>query len=412
MTQTKSQPVAKREIVGWAFFDFANSSFTTIMVTTIFPIYFTSVLSAERTDGSRLWGIAGGLSNLIVVIISPFLGALADSLGAKKKFLFATYLGCVIATGAIGLLSTGSAYLAISLFIFANICFSLGENFCAGFLPEISTPETAGRISAYGWSLGYFGGLLSLLLAYFLPAQGAILATAGFFLLSGTPTFLFLKERKLPTPLPFTNPLQLAFGPILNTFYHLKHFRTLALFFVSFFFFNAGVITVIYFSSLFASIELHMTPASLTTLFLLLQISAAGGAIGFGFAQDKIGSRLALSLSLVLWIGVVLGCYFTRSIITFYVLAALAGLALGATQSCARAMVSILTPPEKAGEFFGFWGLFGKLSAVVALPLFGEIAQRFGARAALLITLGCFAIGLILLACIKSIAPQSVTTKS
>lgn len=401
MTFTKSKPVAKREIVGWAFFDFANSSFTTIMVTTIFPIYFITVLSEGRADGNRLWGLAGGLSNLIVVFISPFLGALADSLGAKKKFLFVTYLGCIMATAVIGLLPSGSAYLAISLFIFANICFSLGENFCAGFLPEISTPQTAGRISAYGWSLGYFGGLFSLLLSYFFSQQGAILVTAGFFLVSGLPTFLFLKERKQPTPLPFTNPLQLALGPIINTFSHLKQFRTLALFLISFFFFNAGIFTVIYFSSLFAASELGMTQSGLITLFLLLQISAAAGAISFGYAQDKIGSQLALFLSLVLWIGVVIGCYLTRSITIFYVLAAFAGLALGATQSCARAMVSILTPPDKAGEFFGFWGLFGKLAAVIALPIFGEMAQRFGIRTALLTTLGFFLVGLILLMNLK-----------
>lgn len=397
MSQINSKPVTKREIVSWAFFDFANSSFTTVMVTTIFPIYFISTLCAGRTDGNRLWGLAGGLSNLIVVLISPLLGAIADSLGAKKKFLFSTYIGCVTATAAIGILSAGNAYLALSLFILANICFSLGENFCAGFLPEISTSQTAGRISAYGWSLGYFGGLLSLLLAYFLSEKTAILATAAFFFISGLPTFLFLKERKLPEPLSSKNLIQLALAPLFNTFHHLKQHRTLALFFISFFFFNAGIVTVIYFSSLFAANELKMEQPQIIMLFLLLQLSAAGGALSFGVAQDKIGSQPSLLLSLLIWIGVVIGCYFTRNITFFYILAAFAGLALGASQSCARAMVSLLTPPEKAGEFFGFWGLFGKLSAVVALPLFAECVQHFGARSALLATLAFFSIGLLVL---------------
>lgn len=405
MTQTNSSPVAKREIVGWAFFDFANSSFTTVMVTTIFPIYFISTLCAGRTDGSRLWGLAGSLSNLIVVFISPLLGAIADSLGAKKKFLFATYLGCVVGTAAIGLLSAGNAYLALSLFILANICFSLGENFCAGFLPEISTPKTAGRISAFGWSLGYFGGLISLLLAYFVSAKNGILITAGFFLISGLPTFLFLKERKLPEPLSSKSLVKIAFSPISNTFHHLKQHRTLALFLTSFFFFNGGIVTIIYFSSIFAANELKMEQPQIIMLFLLLQLSAAGGAISFGAAQDKIGSQPALFISLLVWIAVVIGCYFTRSITSFYIIAAFAGLALGASQSCARAMVSLLTPPEKAGEFFGFWGLFGKLSPVIALPIFGECIQHFGMRAALLSTLAFFLIGLILLMNLGKVTP-------
>ena len=397
MTQSNISPVTKREIVGWAFFDFANSSFTTVMVTTLFPIYFTSVLCATRPDGHRLWGLAGSLSNLIVVVISPLLGAMADSLGAKKKFLLATYLGCIIGTAVLGILPVGNAYLALFFFILANICFSLGENFCAGFLPEISTPRTTGRISAYGWSLGYVGGLLSLLFVYFLPVQAAILTTAGFFFLGGLPTFIFLKERKQPNPLSSSNLIPLALAPILNTFHHLKYHRILALFLISFFFFNAGIITVIYFSSLFASSELKMEQSQIIILFLLLQLSAAVGALSFGIIQDKIGPQISLSLSLLIWVSVVIGCYFTRNITVFYFLATFAGLALGASQSCARAMVSLLTPPEKAGEFFGFWGLFGKLSAVVALPLFGECLQRFGARPALLTTLTFFLIGIIFL---------------
>jgi UMF1 family MFS transporter len=391
-------PVTKKEIFAWAGFDFANSSFTTIMVTVIFPVYFTTVLCAGRDDGDRLWGLAGSLSNLIVVVLSPILGAIADLFGAKKKFLAASWLGCVLGTAALACLPPGGALLALSLFIFASVCFYLGENFVAGFLPEISTPETAGRISSYGWSIGYFGGLGSLLIARLFSPVGGILSTALFFFAAGIPTFLFLRERKKPEPWPGgTSLFKFALQPLIATARELPRYKTLFIFFLAQFFFTGGLITVIYFAGIFATRELAMTQANLVLMFLFLQLSAAAGAFAFGWLQDKVGSKISIIWTLILWIGVVIACAFTFSIGFFYVVAALAGVGIGSTQSCSRAMVSQLTPPEKAGEFFGFWGLFGKLSAVVALPIFGEISVHWGLRPALLSTILFFGIGLILL---------------
>jgi MFS transporter, UMF1 family len=384
--------VSRREIWAWAGFDFANSSFTTVMITVLFPVYFTQTLGAGRQDAAQLWGFAGSFSNLIVVLLSPWLGAWADRHGAKKKVLGFTWVLCFIPTIALAFVAPAYFWIALVLFILANVGFALGENFCASFLPEISTPATAGRVSSYGWALGYLGGLVSLLLALSVsPAQG-ILITGLFFFVAALPTFIFLRERALPQVQGFERSL----AP-WHTWRKLGSTPALGLFLGSFFFASAGLSTVVYFAGIFAVQELGMTPGELQMMFLALQFSAAAGALSFGWWMDRLDARLVFGASLLLWVGVALGCYFTTSIKTFYLVAALAGVGLGATQACARAMVSQWSGPAQAGEFFGWWGLAGKLAPVISLPIFGSLASGWGLRPALLSTLLFFMLALIML---------------
>lgn len=365
------------------------------MVTVLFPTYFIQVLCAGASEAERWWGWAGGAANLLVVLFGPLLGVYADRGAHKKRFLIATTLGCVTATAVLGFIAPGQIVWAWLLFVFANFCFALGENFCASFLPEISTPATAGRISALGWSIGYFGGLASLLLARSVSVPQGILFTALFFGVAALPTFLLLRERAMPQP-------QLTLPDVREWMETLSIHRNFATFLLCFFFASAGLSTVIYFAGIFATRELGMNTDQLTIMFLALQLSAAAGALGFGGLQDKLGSRVTLGLTFLVWIVVIVGCALTREIHVFYIFAALAGVGLGATQTCARAFVSQLTPPERAAEFFGLWGVGGKLAPVLALPLFGELSTRFGLRPALLSTLVFFILAGIVLSKVQS----------
>ncbi|HEY9248818.1 MAG TPA: MFS transporter, partial [Rariglobus sp.] len=202
MTQSAgAHPVKRSEILGWCCFDFANSAFTTIIITVVYAVYFQKVVAEGVPQSEGWWGTALAVSQLVVIGLSPLIGALADVMARKKQFLMGTALVCSAATASLYFVGRGEIGLALGLVIVANIAFSLSENLCSAFLPEISTPENAGRISGYGWSFGYFGGLLSLVLALWIIGSGdgrtpyTFLMTGGFFFLASLPTMLLLRER-------------------------------------------------------------------------------------------------------------------------------------------------------------------------------------------------------------------------
>src|SRR5262245_6659416 len=322
-------------------FDFANSSYTTVVVTVAFSVFFTTLVAAGP-DADAWWGRGIFLSNLIVVILSPIVGAIADESGRKKAFLFATYLMCVVGTAALWWVVPGQAGaigLALGFFVVSNVAFSFGENFAAAFLPEISTPENIGRISGFGWGLGYFGGLASLLLvrskiaAGFtmenLPALRSIWPmTAVFFLVAGLPTFLILRERapRRSEPLPYY--VRQGFGRLAQTFGSIRHFAELAKFLAVFFVFYAGLTSIIAFVGVYAQRTVGFTAGELILLFLVVQVSSAGGAFFFGWIQDRLGARRTIQLSLLLWIATCAAVYLTSSKTVFWGVALAAGLGI------------------------------------------------------------------------------------
>jgi UMF1 family MFS transporter len=400
-------PPARREIFGWAMFDFANSSYTTLIVTVAFSVFFTRMV-APPGKGAFLWGLGIFLSNGIVVVLSPLVGAVADDSGRKKLFLFGTYLLCVLATAALYFVLPGRVALAMVLFIVSNIAFSFGENFTASFLPEISTPANIGKISGLGWGLGYVGGLaclfacLPLLKGEFVPANLPALrwvwvVTAAFFLVAAIPTFLFLRERAPRGPRRSLGEYaRVGFSRLASTGHSLRHFSELARFLGVFFIFACGLSAVISFSSIFASDTLKFSATQLVWLFIALQVSSTVGALGFGFIQDRLGATATIRMTLALWVGVCLAIYFTSTQQMFYVVGLVAGLGIGSLQSASRALVGLFSPPGKNGEFFGFWGLAGKSAFAVGPFLFGILASTIGSvRSAILLTAAFFLIGFV-----------------
>ena len=403
-------PASTREILGWCMFDFANSSYTTLMLTFSFPIYFTKVVAAAAgMEGMKdtLWGLSVSLSQAVVLLTAPVVGAIADYSGAKKRFLAFTYMGCIAGTAFLATLSPQSLIPCMAAFVFATVCFSSGENIVAAFLPEIAPPDKMGRISGLGWALGYLGGLGSLFacmpfLRHGIDAEHAnqvrisFLAVALFFLLGGLPTFLFLRERALPRPLPpGQGYVRVGIARTLETLSRVRRYRQLFRFLGVFLLYTCGINIVVVFATRFAEEVMGMSMGQLLLFFCILQLSASLGALAFGFLQDRIGSKLAIQLSLVLWIAACLGAYWTTSMGLFYVVGNLAGMAMGAAQSGGRALVGTFSPVSRSGEFFGFWGLSWKLSGVIGPLVFGLASDALGMRPAILITTGFFVLGLV-----------------
>ncbi|MCS7063362.1 MAG: MFS transporter [Methylacidiphilales bacterium] len=388
--------VRRREVVAWAFFDFANSSFTTVMVTVLFPVYFVNALAPSVEVGQRLWGWGGAVANGLVVVLGPWLGLWADRAGCKKAFLLGSTVVCVGGTVALGWISAEAWLWGLGLFVLANVAFLIGENFVASFLPEISTRENVGRISSYGWGIGYVGGLLSLILARQCEDEvWAFVLTGIFFALASLPTFLILRERGVR---------RAERGGGLNVrarwdelIRPLKESGEIRWMLVVFFMISGGLATVVYFSSIFAEAELGMGRGELTVMFMALQFAAILGALVTGWMQDRWGWRVTLIGTLVLWCGTVVGCYGVRSVEMFYGVAACAGYGIGGVQTGVRAALSRFTRGDEAGRVFGFWGCAGKLAPVVFLPLFSEVASLWSLRGALIVPLAGFGLGLCLL---------------
>ncbi|MEM7050162.1 MAG: MFS transporter [Acidobacteriota bacterium] len=399
--------VRRREIVGWAMFDFANSSYTTLIVTVAFSVYFTKLV-APGDQADFLWGLGILISNLVVMATSPIVGATADDSGRKKFFLAATYLLCVAGTATLFWVKPGQVTLGLTLFVISNIAYAMGENLAGAFLPEISTPKNIGRISGFGWGLGYFGGLACLAACWPLLAGGftsdnvdnlrlAWLVTAAFFLISGLPTFLFLRERApRPAAWSFVASARAGFGHLAETARAIGHFTELVRFLTVFFLFSCGLMTIIAFASIFAERTLGFTSGELIVLFMALQLFSAGGAFVFGAIQDRLGARSTIQISLVLWIAVSVAAYFCQTKSFFWAIAIAAGLGIGSLQSASRGLVGLFSPVAKSGEFFAFWGLAGKGAYMLGPFVFGALSSWSGSQRIAILANGLFfVLGLI-----------------
>jgi MFS transporter, UMF1 family len=417
-----TQRAPAREIFGWAMFDFANSSYTTVIITVAFSVLFPKLIVGDEREGNFLWSAALSTSLLLVALSGPLLGSVMDFSAAKKKFLFASYLLTVTATAALYFVTPGAVALCFFLIVLSNYGFSVGENFTSSFLPDLGPPEDLGKISGMAWGIGYLGGLLSTGLIFILttPHDASNLAgvrligplTGGFFLLAGIPTFLLLKERGTAKVLPpGESYLGAGMRRLGKTLRELRSFRDLIVFLCSFFFSYAGLSIVISFAFIYGDQVIRWSSSSQAAMFVLTNISAAVGAWLFGFIQDRIGDKRTYNITLVIWMVAVvllwgapgltdwlnaaLGTQWkTESV--FLCIGALAGLCLGSTQSAARAMVGVFSPESKAGEFYGFWGLFGKLSAIFGLMSLGFLQIQLGLKGSILLCVVFFFCSLII----------------
>ncbi|MBK6335428.1 MAG: MFS transporter [Betaproteobacteria bacterium] len=392
-------------------FDFANSGYTTVVVTAVFGAYFVSVVAADAAWGTLAWTLSLAVSYLLVMFTGPLVGAYADVHAAKKRLLMVTTLGCALGTAALATVGRADLALAIALIVVSNYCFGMGENLIAAFLPEIASGEAIGKVSGWGWSLGYLGGLLSLglCLGYVSWATGrgvameaavpvTMLITAGLFALASLPTFLLLKERAQPQTGP-GYAFQGALDRLRTTLRRARRFADLWRFLLCIVFYQAGIQTVITLAAIYAEQAMGFSTTQTLLLLIVTNLTASVGALVFGQVQDRIGHRATLATTLALWIGTVLLVWAAQGAVVFWIGANLVGICLGASQSAGRALVGYLSPERHVGEFFGLWGLAVKLSSIVGPVTYGLVSwvSRGDHRLAILITGAFFVVGLALL---------------
>jgi len=395
----------KKKIFIWTLFDFANTSFSIVVVTFLYAVYFKKVVAQGQPVGDLYWSLGTSIAMIITAIISPILGAIADYSAGKKRFLLFFTLLCIAATSSLYFIGSGDIFLGVFIFILANVGFEAGLVFYDSFLPEITEPKNYGRVSGYGFAMGYLGSLATLAIIYpFIQAEmikESFPVSAFFFLLFALPLFIYLKDNRKKVA-EHESYFTIGISRVWNTLSHLKNYKNLATFLLAYFFYIEGVNTIIFFSGNYASTTLGFSETELLIFFLTVQTTAIAGSVVLGIIADSIGQKKTIIITLVMWLLTVLIAYLVQDKTGFYVVGLIAGAAMGSSQSTSRSMMSKLTPPEKKTEFFGFYSFFGKSSAVVGPLVFGLVSFLSGDQRMAIISIGFFfVVGLLILIQVK-----------
>jgi UMF1 family MFS transporter len=406
--------VRKREVFGWAMYDFANSGYTTVVITAVFAAYFVGGIAKGAPWAPFAWTVALSISYAIVMLTMPAIGAWADLHGAKKRLLAIATTGCVIATAALALAPrfsgvTGVA-VAMALIILSNTFYSYGESLTGAFLPELATAEGMGKVSGWGWAFGYIGGMLvlGLCLAYVLSAQArglaaahfvpvTMLITAAIYGAAACVTFVLLPERARPRPQAAAQSN--AWQQLRATFREARAYRDFMTLLACTVCYQGGVAVAITLAAIYAEQVIGFVASETMMLIFVLNLAAAVGAFGFGYVQDRIGHKLALAGTLMAWIAVCVIAAAAGSKGAFWWAAAIAGLAMGSSQSAGRAMTGYLAPPAQLAEFFGLWSFATRLASIVGPLAYGAVTWLTAGnqRVAILSTAVLFVAGLLLL---------------
>ncbi len=400
--------VKLREVWAWSMYDFANSGYTTVVITAVYNAFFVAAIAGSAPWATFAWTAALSASYLAVLLTAPLLGAWADVHAAKKRLLLYATVGCVLFTAALVLAGPGAVALAIVLIVLSNFFFATGENLIAAFLPELADAKAMGRVSGWGWAFGYLGGIVSLgiALVYITWAQGAgrsagqfvpavMVITAAVFALCALPTFVFLRERAVPQS---RGPG--AWTRVLHTLRQAQRYRDLRRFLVCILFYQAGIMAVIALAAIYAQEAMKFTQQQTIVLVLAVNVTAALGAFGFGYLQDAIGHVRAMALILAGWIAMIALAYFATDAAAFWVAANLAGLCMGSSQAAGRAIIGYLSPRTREAEFFGLWGLAVKAASIFGPLTYGVVTWVFAGehRLGILAVGAYFVVGLARLA--------------
>jgi UMF1 family MFS transporter len=395
-------------------YDFANSGYTTVVLTAVFSAYFVGSIAGGANWATLAWTSALALSSLIVMATMPAIGAYADLRAAKKRLLALSTIGCVAATAALAGAGPGDVAWAVVAVVLSNVFFTYGESLIAAFLPELARENSLGRVSGWGWAFGYFGGMLTLglSLAYVIRAQGQGLPashfvpvtmwiTAGVFALSTLATFALLEERALPQAAAAGGSgVRASLARLRRTWREARRFRDFSALLACAVAYQAGIAVVIALAAIYAEQVLAFEQTETMALVFLVNIASAVGAFAFGYWQDRIGHRPALALTLVGWIAMTALAYLAQTATLFWVAAVVAGLCMGSSQSAGRALAGAFAPAQRLAEFFGLWTFAVRLAAIIGPMTYGlvTLATAGNHRVAILCTGLFFVVGLIVLA--------------
>ncbi len=402
----------KTTIASWCLYDWANSAFTTLVVTFIYSAYFTDAFADDPGRGTALWSRGISISALLIAALAPIAGALADR-GDRKRYLAVCTVVCVAASVALAFVrpsQPNAVVLALTIFVLANVGFELGLVFYNAFLPRITTLDRIGRVSGYGWGLGYAGGLGALLVALFVfvpesPPFGIStvegfnlratnLLVAVWFLVFSIPALLFLKDEQVAR-----QPLRIgrAFADLATTFRHLARYRQTAMFLLARLFYNDGLVTIFAFGGIYAVGTFGFTFEQLVLFGIVINVGAGIGAFAFGFLDDRLGGKVTIQISVVALAVATIISVLAQTQAQFWVSAVLVGIFVGPNQSASRSLMARFVPRAHESEFFGFFAFTGKVTSFMGPALLGVLSDLYSQRVGVASVLVFFLIGGILL---------------
>ena len=385
----------RRAIWSWCLYDWANSAFTTLVVTFIYSAYFTAAFADDPGRGTALWSRGITASALVIAALAPIAGALADR-GGRRRYLILCSLLCVAATAALTFVRPDQAnavVIALGVFVVANVAFELGLVFYNAFLPAVAAPERIGRVSGYGWGLGYVGGLLALVAAlvvfvpetppFGIPTAGGFnlratnLLVAGWFLLFSIPAFVWLRDESAAAG---RLDVGRAFRDLAATVRHLRRYRQVGLFLLARLFYNDGLVTIFAFGGIYAVGTFGFGFEDLVTFGIVINVGAGLGALAFGFVDDRIGGKATIGLSVAALAAATLLAAVAQTRTAFWAAAVLVGIFAGPNQSASRSLMARFVPAKHESEFFGFFAFSGKVTSFLGPALLGVLSDVYSQR--------------------------------
>ncbi|MHC4224326.1 MAG: MFS transporter [Planctomycetota bacterium] len=406
---------SRRAVWAWALYDFANSPFTTLVVTFVYAAYFTKAIASDPERGSVLWSRGVTITAIVVALLSPLLGAIADRGGFRKAFLLFSTAICVAGSVALYSVLPGEVGKALAIFVVANIAFEMGMVFYNAFLPDVAPPGKIGRVSGFGWALGYGGGLVALVIALvalvqpetpwfgFSTEQGeniraTNLLVAIWFVVFSLPIFLFVREDRSQVQRG-GSVLRGGFRQLLATFREVRKYRQVVRFLVARLVYNDGLVTVFAFGGIYAAGTFGFEMEEILLFGIVLNVAAGAGAFAMGYFDDWLGGKRTIQVSLIALTLAALLAVLAPNRALFWTAGVIIGIFAGPNQSASRSLMGRFVPPDKENEFFGFFAFSGKATAFVGPLLFGILTERFGSqRAGVAFVVMLFIVGGLLLA--------------
>ncbi|MCH8873327.1 MFS transporter [candidate division KSB1 bacterium] len=402
-------------IFAWTLYDFANSSFSTLVLTFIYATYFTKTVAPDEIAGTAMWSRGITISALTVGLLSPFFGALADTGGFRKRILLILTAITVIGTANLFSVLPGQVLKGLVWFVIANIGMEMGMVFYNAFLPDVAPSDKIGRISGYGWGVGYVGGLLCMVVAMvgFVQTENpwfgfstenseniraTNLLVAVWFTIFAVPFFIWVKEKKGRTFPNIGQMVSSTVGQLKSTFHEIKRYRQIVRLLIARIFYNDGIITIASFGGIYAAGTFGFTFSEILTFGIVLNITAGLGAFAMGFLDDRIGGKRTIQITNMVFIAASLLAIFAPSKLWFWVSGIIVGFFLGPNQAVSRSLMSRFVPSDKETEFFGFYAFSGKATAFIGPFFLGLLTEMFNSqRAGMSIVVVMFIVGSLLL---------------
>lgn len=404
-------------------FDFANSPFTTLVVTFVYATYFTQAIAPDPIAGTVLWSRGVTITAIVVALCSPVLGALADRGGLRKRFVVVSTLIAVAATAALYGVLPGQVMTALVIFIVANIAFEFATVFYNAFLPDLTTERNIGRVSGWGWGLGYLGGLGALAVALvtlvqpetpwfgFSTDQGenvraTNLLVAAWFLIFSLPLFLFVRDDRSNRSAPGT-VIRDSLAQLASTFREVRKHRETVKFLIARLVYNDGLVTIFSFGGIYAAETFGFSLTDVLVFGIVINIAAGLGAIAMGYLDDWAGAKLTIIVSLLGLIAAALVGIFSQNPAWFWAAGVTIGIFAGPNQAASRSLMGRFVPHGMQNEYFGFFAFSGKLTAFIGPLLLGVVtgiadSQRVGMGVVLIM----FVIGLLLFLAVREPASK------